>query len=45
MKLERITNRKIQKLSKIHASIVKYVRLNTWDTHVPIGTKGLKTAF
>ena len=45
MKLERIANRKIQTLSKIHASIVKYGRLNTWNTHVPMGTKGLKTAF
>ena len=41
MKLERITNQKIQKLSKTHVYIVKYRHLNTWDTHVPMGTKGL----
>ena len=41
LKLERITNQKIQKLSKMHVYIVKYRCLNTWDTHVPMGTKGL----
>ena len=41
LKLERITNQKIQKLSKIHVYIAKYMRLNTWDTHIPMGTKGL----
>ena len=45
LKLERITNQKIQKLSKMHVYIVKYRRLNTWDTHVPMGTKGLKFFF
>ena len=34
LKLERITNQKIQKLSKIHVYIVKYRRLNTWDTRL-----------
>ena len=29
LKLERITNQKIQKLSKIHVYIAKYMRLNT----------------
>ena len=42
MKLERITNQKIQKLSKRIVYIVQYTRLRTWDTHDPIGTKGLK---
>ena len=42
LKLERIANQKIQKLSKIHVYIVKYRRLNTWDTHVPMGSQGLK---
>ena len=41
LKLERIANQKIQKLSKIHVYIVKYRCLNTWDTCVPIGKKGL----
>ena len=41
LKLERITNQKIQKLSKTHVYIVKYRHLNTWDTHVPMGMKGL----
>ena len=42
LKLERITNQKIQKLSKMHVYIVKYRRLNTWDTTpVSVGTKGL----
>ena len=42
LKLERITNQKIQKLSKMHIYIVKYRRLNTWDTQAPMGTKELK---
>ena len=42
MKLERITNQKMQKLLKMIVYIVKYTRLRTWDTHVPMGTKGLK---
>ena len=41
LKVERINNQKIQKLSKMHVYIVKYRHLNTWDTHVPIRTKGL----
>ena len=41
LKLERITNQKIQKLSKMYVYVVKYRHLNTWDTHVPMGTKGL----
>ena len=41
LKLERITKQNIQKLSKMHVYILKYRRLNTWDTHVPMGTKGL----
>ena len=40
LKLERITNQKIQKLSKMHVYIVKYRHLNTWDTHVPMERKG-----
>ena len=44
LKLERITNQKIQKLSKMHICIVKHRRLNTWGTHVPIGTKGLMSS-
>ena len=36
------TNQKIQKMSKMHVYIVKYGRLNTWDTHVPMGTKEVK---
>ena len=42
LKLERITNQKIQKLSKMHVYIVKYRRLNTWDTYVPMRTIGVK---
>ena len=45
MKLESITNQKIQKLSKMHVYIVKYRRLYTWDTHVPMETKGLSNVF
>ena len=41
LKLERITNQKIQKLSKTHVYIVKYRHLNTWDTHVPMETTGI----
>ena len=41
LKLKKITNQKIQKLSKMHVDIVKYRRLNTWDPHIPMGTKGL----
>ena len=41
LKLERITNQKIQKLSKMHIYIVKYRRLKSSGTHVPMGTKGL----
>ena len=42
LKLERITNQKMQKLSKIYVYILKYRRLNTLDTHVPMGKKGLR---
>ena len=42
LKLERITNQKIQKLSKMHVYIVKYRRLNTLDTYVPMRTIGVK---
>ena len=41
LKLKKITNQKIQKLSKMHVDTVKYRRLNTWDPHIPMGTKGL----
>ena len=41
LKLERITNQKIQKLSKTNGFIVKYRHLNTGDAHVPMGRKGL----
>ena len=41
LKLERITNQKIQKLSKTDVYIVKYRHLNTWDTHVPMETTGI----
>ena len=37
----RENNQEIQKLSKTHVYIVKYRRLNTWDTHVPMGMKEL----
>ena len=36
-KLERITNQKTQKLSKMHFYIGKYNRLSTWDDAVLIG--------
>ena len=42
LKLERITNQKMQKLSKMHVYILKYRRLNTWNNHVPMGKKGLR---
>ena len=31
-----------RKLSKMDVNIVKYWRLNTWDSHVAMGTKGLR---
>ena len=41
LKVKRITNQKVKKLLKLHVYIVKYRCLNIWDTHVPMGTKGL----
>ena len=44
LKLERITNQKIQKLSKMDIYIVKHRGLNAWGTHLPMGMRELMSS-